>query len=122
MWKNSNWGYFKKKQSILAVYASNASKDKTTIRDKQSEYAEVNKILYEWYVFATSKNVYPGGRQLQEKAKDIAHALGMDDFKASNGWLDKWKNHYNIKQVTTSGESGHVLEGKIARIGEKIQG
>ena len=36
--------------------------------------------------------MYAGGAQLTEKAKEIAELLGKSSFKASRGWLDKWKN------------------------------
>ena len=41
-------------------------------RVRTSEYAEVNDKLYEWYLLACSKNIFPGGPQLIEKAKQIA--------------------------------------------------
>ena len=78
------------------------------IRSKQSEYAELKKLLYDWYNLAVSKHIYPGRTQLAEKAKEIATVLGKSDFKASNGWLGKWKKRYNIRQITISGESGDV--------------
>ena len=34
--------------------------------------------------------------------------MGISEFKASNGWLQKWKQRYNIKQVSICGESGDV--------------
>ena len=43
-----------------------------------------------------------------EKAREIAEQLGKPDFKGTNGWLEKWKRRYNIKQVTVCGESGDV--------------
>ena len=45
---------------------------------------------------------------MAEKAKEIAMILDKPDFKASNGWLDKWKRRYNIKHITVSGEAGDV--------------
>ena len=36
-----------------------------------SEYAKINEALYDWYVLATSKNIFPMGPQLVEKAKQI---------------------------------------------------
>ena len=60
------------------------------------------------YNIACSKNVYPSGPQLAEKAKEIAEQLGKNNFKGSNGWLEKWKKRYSVKQVTICGESGDI--------------
>ncbi len=60
------------------------------------------------YMAACSKNIYPAGPQLIEKAKQIADVLGIPEFKGSNGWPTKWKNRYNIKKVRICGESGDV--------------
>ena len=49
----------------------------------------VNEALYEWYTLTCSRNIYPAGPQLCEKAKQIAGVLGKANFKASNGWLDR---------------------------------
>ena len=35
----------------------------------------MNKALFEWYVAACSKNIYPGVSQVLEKAKEIAEKL-----------------------------------------------
>ena len=56
-----------------------------------------NEALHDWYCLAVSKNVYPDGRILKEKALEIAARLGCNDFKASNGWLDRWKKTLQCK-------------------------
>ena len=43
-----------------------------------------------------------------EKVMTIAERLGHTGFKASNGWLHRWKVRNNIKQRTVSSESGDV--------------
>ena len=85
-----------------------------------SEFEEVNKALYEWYVLASSKNTYPGGPELTAKAKQIAERLGKPDFKGSNGWLCKWKERYNIKEFTACGESGDVQGSTIDSWKERL--
>ena len=50
---------------------------------------DVNKALYEWYLLACSKNIFPGGPQLIEKAKEIAKTLGILDFSGhGDGWIN----------------------------------
>ena len=92
----------KSKESILSLYESNASGSRLLASKtcgRQSEYADINKSLYDWYTLACSKNIFPMGPQLVEKAKQIAKCLGKHDFKGSNGWLEKWKKRYSIKQL-----------------------
>ena len=100
----------KAKDSVMSLYEANRSDDLqlTRKRARTSEYADVNDTLYQWYLLACSKNIYPAGPQLSEKAKEIAATLGKPDFKASNGWLDKWKKRFNITQKSVVGESGDV--------------
>ena len=40
--------------------------------------------------------------------RQIAATLGKAGFTGCNGWLEKWKSRYNIKQFVISGESGDV--------------
>ena len=116
----------KNKDSILASYEANAPTTRVHTQSRSSKYAEVNSLLYEWYMLACSKNIYPGGPQLTEKAREIASRLGKPNFKGSNGWLQKWKMRYNIKQVAVSGESGDVrldtVESWKERLPELLHG
>ena len=64
-----------------------------------SEFVDINEALHKWYLLAVSQNSYPGGPQLYEKEKEIAEHLGFPVFKASNGWLDRWKKRYNVKKL-----------------------
>ena len=88
------------KESIVELYESNMSSTSTLTRKRcrESDYSQVNEALYSWYLLATSRNIYPGGPQLCEKAKQIAERLNISDFKASNGWLARWKTRHNVKQ------------------------
>ena len=47
--------------------------------------------------------------------------MGMgQEFKASNGWLEKFKIRYNIKGMTVSGESGEVREETVQSWKERL--
>ena len=88
----------KNKESILSLYQANTSGSRIhSGKSRTSEYVKVNDTLYKWFTLSCSKNIYPGGPELMEKAKEMAEKLGKPDFKGSRGWLDKWKNRYNVK-------------------------
>ena len=66
---------------------------------------------------------------LQEEAAEIAKQLAKPEyaeFKASSGWLEKWKNAYGISQRSVQGGSGEVRKcfrkfGFIREICEEIE-
>ena len=94
----------------MELYESNMQSEiiRSRKRARTSEFVDINESLHKWYLLAVSRNIYPGGAQLCEKAKQIAEHLGFPDFKASNGWLDRWKRRYNVKRMKINGESGDV--------------
>ena len=118
----------KNKESILTMYESNVSGDRlhVNVLGRKSQFSEINKVLYEWYSLACSKNIYPGGPQLMEKAKEISERIKISNFKCSRGWLQKWKLRYNVKQLTICGESGDVQGPTVSswkeRLPEILQG
>ena len=57
-----------------------------------------------------------------EKAKEIAEKLGKPNFKASRGWLHKWKKRFNVKQLKICGESGSTVDSWKERLPEIIKG
>ena len=64
----------KSKESLLSQFEANASGSRvhTNKTSRSSQYDDINKALFEWYCLACSKNIYPMGPQLVEKAKEIA--------------------------------------------------
>ena len=115
-------GILKAKAEILALYEENRSDrlQLTRKRAHKSKFADVNESLYEWYLLAVSKNIHPAGPQLSEKAKEIAVRLGKTEFKASDGWLDKWKKRFNIKSKAVVGESGDVSCATVSSWKERL--
>ena len=103
------------RERIKELYEANVSGQRcqTGKRFRESKFSELNDTLYSWYLLAgyllaVSKNIFPDGPQLAEKAREIASRLGVEDFKASNGWLDRWKKKHHLRKMTISGESGEV--------------
>ena len=70
----------------------------------------IDEILFEWFTAQPAKHIPISGPLLQEKARQIAEELGLqpDEFKASNGWLEKFRNRHMIGYRQISGESAGV--------------
>ncbi|GBN75530.1 Tigger transposable element-derived protein 6 [Araneus ventricosus] len=54
------------------------------------------------------KNVPISESFIIEKALQFANALGYDEFRGSNGWLEKFKRRHGIIAKVISGESKDV--------------
>ncbi|GBM75063.1 Tigger transposable element-derived protein 6 [Araneus ventricosus] len=54
------------------------------------------------------KNVPISGPFIIEKALQFTKVLGYDDFRGSNGWLEKFKRRHGIMAKIISGESKDV--------------
>ena len=62
----------------------------------------------EYSVQLIVKNLPVSGTLLQEKAKEIAIARCDHDFKASNGWLEAFRQRHKLTFSTICGESKDV--------------
>ena len=55
------------------------------------DYEQVDKAVFKWLSLQRSQNVPTDGPILKEKALQFAKSFNFPTFKASDGWLDKWK-------------------------------
>lgn len=65
-------------------------------RLRRAKREDVEEALYMWYRQVVAMNVNITGPKLCEKGKDFAVLLGYKDFKATHGWLDRFKHRKNI--------------------------
>lgn len=78
----------KNRESIIASYELGSQCNK---RMKNPKFSNVDKAVFDWFTAATNQNMLISGAILKEKASEFAKSFGDDDFMASTGWLDKWK-------------------------------
>jgi hypothetical protein len=69
---------------------------------------ELESTLVAWFKQSRESNISVDGTHLKEKALHIANCLGLDNFCASNGWIDRFKRRHNITYKVLSGESKSV--------------
>ena len=102
----------KNKEAIMELYESNMQSEIICSRKRAhtSEFVDINEL-------AVSRNNHPGVSQLCEKVKQIAEYLG---FKASNGWLNRWKRQYNVKRMEIGGESGDMHRETVESWKERL--
>ncbi|KAH7975829.1 hypothetical protein HPB52_005635 [Rhipicephalus sanguineus] len=91
-----------KKDSILLNAAKFGLNRKAA---KDGKYAAMEKALVEWLRQARSSGIAVDGAILKEKAETVALRCGIDDFKASNGWLDRFKKRSGVVYSRCCGES-----------------
>ena len=100
----------KRKAEYMESFEQNdSSTKKRNLRSENSQ--RVDQLVYEWFVLQRSKNIPITGPLLQERARQIRQQLGgpaVEDFKASNGWLEKFRSRHNIKHRVLCGESAGV--------------
>ena len=90
-------------------YLTNTNKGiKRKLKDNTGKH--IDEILFEWFTAQRAKHIPISGPLLQEKAREISEELGLlpGEFKASSGWLEKFRNRHMIGYRQISGESGGV--------------
>ena len=94
------------KDKILAAYESGEINPKRqTIKRAENK----DKAVYIWFQNIRANNVLVSSVVLKEKALQFAKSLHLDYFRASDGWLDRWKSRHNVTFREVSGEENHVL-------------
>lgn len=98
----------KERDDILKRWESGERSDKKYIKPRTAGYEDLDKLVWEWFTTARSKNIPVSGRMIQEQALLYAAELGHDEFSGSNGWLDRWQRRHNVRMSTLSGEAADV--------------
>ena len=99
------------KESHKWLNSADTTADKR-VRDRKPLHENLEAVLMQWFGQLRARGALISDRLLVEKARELAQKLSIADFKASDGWLAKFKKRHNIKLQRPHGESGAAdLEG-----------
>lgn len=104
-----------KKASFL-FNNSNAVKRIMPIQDKR-----IDNMILQWIGLLNSKGVPVSDKLVQEQALKIAKKLEIVNFKASNGWLSKFKKRNKLKSYYMCGETGGINSDDIVKYRENLK-
>lgn len=82
---------------------------------------DIDNLTYEWFCRARAAKIPMSGPLIREKALEVAKSLGATDFKASVGWLDKFKLRHSISWKSVSGEGGSVDDDVVTEWTGKLK-
>uniref|UniRef100_A0A2S2NVD0 Tigger transposable element-derived protein 4 n=1 Tax=Schizaphis graminum TaxID=13262 RepID=A0A2S2NVD0_SCHGA len=95
---------WKNKDKILQAETERSS----CKRIRKPKFEDLDQAMLTWFHKQCSNNVPISGPVLKTKAEHFAQQFGIIDFKASEGWLGKFKQRHNITYGKISREALNV--------------
>lgn len=105
-----------KKFSVTLDKATTSDSAKSRKTMKTADDQELDNVLFRWFIQKRSEGVPLSGPMIKEKALILNSKLGgSEDFKASSGWLEKFKHRHGIRQLSIEGEkmSSNIAAGEL---------
>ena len=91
---------------------------------KLADDEQLDKALYAWFIQQRSTGAPISGPLLQEKAKHFSTQLNTEtvdrEFKASTGWLEKFKTRHGIRNLSIQGEKLSAAEETVEPFLQKL--
>uniref|UniRef100_A0A2H8TNS6 Jerky-like n=1 Tax=Melanaphis sacchari TaxID=742174 RepID=A0A2H8TNS6_9HEMI len=112
----------KNSEKIKSFFKNNKSLKSMRKTLKTGEFPEIEDALYLWFLQERNRQTPISGEILKEKAKyfykKITH---KNDFQASDGWLDKFKNRFGLRLLCMTGEKLSCDVNSVEPYKEKFQ-
>ncbi|CAD7675366.1 unnamed protein product [Nyctereutes procyonoides] len=65
-------------------------------RMRNALYDDIDKAVFAWFQEIHAKNILVTGSVIRKKALNLANMLGYDNFQASVGWLNRFRDRHGI--------------------------
>jgi hypothetical protein len=89
--------------------------------EKSSNYPQLEETLSIWVDQQISRNLTLSGPIIQQKAKECANLLDINNFSASAGWLANFKSRNNLHAFKISGEAGSAPIERLPQMKAELQ-
>ena len=86
---------------------------------REGTFANLDQVMFKWLLVVRSRDVAVSALVLKTKAIEFAEKMNIENFKASDGWLDRWKKQFNVSFKTVSGESNVCTDVRL-HLGNKL--
>ena len=70
---------------------------------KMSDNKDLDEAVFTWFKNVPSNNIAIKGNAIKEKSLSLAKSIGLTNFRAFDGWIDKWKQRHNDTLQAASG-------------------
>jgi len=95
-------------EKYLNVSTIRNNKSKRIKSDSKEE--KLNDLVFKFIKSSNANKVPISGPLIQGFALEVALSMGLVNFKASNGWLEKFNKRYDIRFNSYAGEASDVNE------------
>lgn len=94
----------KNKKRIIVETVTNTIKPTKKCTLKKAELPEMEILLYKWFLAQRERNMPVSGNMIKQKALSLSTSLNVGNFKASDGWLQRFKERYGVRFLKITGE------------------
>ncbi|GFU15095.1 major centromere autoantigen B, partial [Nephila pilipes] len=95
------------REAILRTIAKCGAASSKRKNSRASPYQALEEKLLDWLIDSQEMKLPINSVVIREQAKVIAAELGIDQFTASSGWIDRFKNRHGLGNKAVFGESGN---------------
>ncbi|KAI6651286.1 Tigger transposable element-derived protein 6 [Oopsacas minuta] len=88
----------------------------------EAKYKEIEEVVLEFLRLAREQGEAVTGPMLDQLVEEEARELGLEDFKASEGWLSRLKDRHGISAKAVSGEAKGVNLLTVENWKEELRG
>ena len=82
-------------------------------RVRKSNNEKLNELVVKFIATSNAIQSPIAGPEIKSFASEVSTRLGLDHFKASNGWLQSLNRRFNFSYKTFSGEASDVSESSV---------